>query len=165
MVGMLDRNKDEKVDKGEWDGFLGSFATSDHGLLAIKPGGQGDVTATNVLWREPRGVPEVPVPLVSSNRVYMVTNGGIVTCMDATTGKLLFRTRLGTGGAYYASPVMAAGNIYFTSGDGVVSVIRDADQFALVAKSHLEEPVFATPAIADGVVYMRTATRLYAFGK
>ena len=94
---------------------------------------------------------------------YMVTNGGIVTCMDATTGKVLFRTRLGAGGAYYASPVMAGEHLYLTSGDGVVTVIRDADQFTAVAMSDLAEPVFATPAIVDGHIYVRTATRLYAF--
>ena len=162
MIGGLDWNKDGNVGKEEWEGFVASFA-SDHGLLAIKPGGQGDVTLTHVLWRESRGVPEVPTPLVSSNRVFMVTNGGIVTCMDATTGKVLFRTRLGAGGAYYASPVMAGEHLYFTSGDGVVTVIRDADQFTAVAMSDLAEPVFATPAIVDGHIYVRTATRLYAF--
>jgi outer membrane protein assembly factor BamB len=165
MVQGLDRNGDGKVDKAEWDAFVAQRTTVDHGLVAIKPGGQGDVTATHALWREARGVPEVPTPLYSNRRVYMVTNGGIVTAMDAATGQVLFRKRLGAGGAYYASPVMAGGNIYFISGDGVVSVIRDAADFQLVAKSDLEEPVFATLAIVDGIVYVRTATHLYAFAK
>jgi outer membrane protein assembly factor BamB len=165
IAGSVDRNKDGKVEQAEWDGFVAGFLTADHGLLAIKPGGQGDVTSTHVQWREGRGVPEVPTPLVSRSRVYMVTNGGIVSCMDAATGALRFRTRLGAGGAYYASPVMAGGHIYFPSGDGVVSVIRDADEFELVARSDLGEPVLATPAIAQGTVYVRTATHLYAFGK
>ena len=132
---------------------------------AGKPGGQGDVTATHLLWRESRGVPEVPSPLYCNRRVYMVTNGGVVTSMDAATGQVLFRKRLGVGGAYYASPVMAGGNIYFISGDGVISVIRDAADFQIVAKSDLGEPVFATLAIVDGVVYARTNTHLYAFAK
>jgi outer membrane protein assembly factor BamB len=165
LVAMADRGKDGKVDKGEWEAFLAAFTGVDHALMAIRPGGQGDVTATHVLWREPRGVPEVPTPLFSANRVYMVTNGGIVTCLDATTGSLLFRSRLGAGGAYYASPVMAGGHVYFASGDGVVSVIRDAEAFSPVAKNELGAPIFATPAVVDGVLYVRAGGSLYAFGK
>src|SRR5260370_37319399 len=124
MVQILDRNGDGKVDKAEWDAFVAQRLSIDHGLVAIKPGGQGDVTATHLLWRESRGVPEVPSPLYCNRRVYMVTNGGVVTSMDAATGQVLFRQRLGAGGAYYASPVMAGGNICFISGAGVISVSR-----------------------------------------
>jgi outer membrane protein assembly factor BamB len=94
----------------------------------------------------------------------MVTNGGIVTCMNASSGAVLFRSRLGAGGPYYASPVMAGGNVYFASGDGVVTVIRDGDTFAPVAKSELGAPIMATPAIVDGVVYLRAGPTLFAFG-
>ncbi|HEX6737245.1 MAG TPA: PQQ-binding-like beta-propeller repeat protein, partial [Vicinamibacteria bacterium] len=165
MVAIADRSKDGKVDKAEWEAFVGRFTGTDHALLAIRPGGQGDVTASHVLWREPRGVPEVPTPLYSANRVYMVTNGGIVTCLDATTGAVLFRDRLGAGGPYYASPVLAGENVYFASGEGVVSVIRDAASFSPVAKSELGAPVFATPAVVDGVLYVRAGGQLLAFGK
>lgn len=165
VAGLSDKNKDGKVEKAEWEGFLTGFMSTNHALLAIRPGGQGDVTATHVLWREPRGVPEVPAPLYSGNRVYMVTNAGVVTCMDATTGTVHFRSRLGAGGAYYASPVMSGGNVYFASGEGVVSVIRDADTFSLLAKNDLGAPILATPAIVDGVVYLRAASTLYAFGR
>jgi outer membrane protein assembly factor BamB len=85
--------------------------------------------------------------------------------LDATTGSLLFRSRLGAGGAYYASPVMAGGHVYFASGDGVVSVIRDAEAFSPVAKNELGAPIFATPAVVDGVLYVRAGGSLYAFGK
>jgi outer membrane protein assembly factor BamB len=164
IAGAADKNKDGKVEKTEWEDYLASFASLNHALLAIRLGGQGDVTATHVLWREGRGVPEVPTPLYSSSRVYMVTNGGIVTCMNASSGAVLFRSRLGAGGPYYASPVMAGGNVYFASGDGVVTVIRDDDTFAPVAKSELGAPIMATPAIVDGVVYLRAGPTLFAFG-
>ncbi len=87
IAGMVDRNKDGKVEQAEWDGFLASFTTTDHGLLAIKPGGQGNVTSTHIQWREGRGVPEDTTPLVTRSRVYMVTNGGIVSCLDAAIGR------------------------------------------------------------------------------
>lgn len=165
MVRIVDQNQDGKIDKAEWEAYVARSATSNHSLVAIKTGGQGDVTSTHVLWRESRGVPEVPAPLYSNQRVYMVTNGGIVSCMDAATGRVLFRTRLGAGGAYFASPVMAGGNVYFASGEGVISVIREGATFQPVAKSDLQEPIFATPAIVDGLVYVRTNSHLYAFEK
>jgi FOG: WD40-like repeat len=162
----IDSNKDGKIDKSEWEAFTANFTKApDHGLLAIKSGGAGDVTATHVLWKESKSVPEVPAPLYSGKRVYMVTNGGVVSCMDAASGKLLYRSRLGAGGAYFASPVMAGGNVYFSSGDGVVSVIRDSDKLEVLAKNDLQEPLYASPAIVDGAVYLRTTAHLYAFGK
>lgn len=162
----IDSSKDGKIDKSEWEAFTANFTKApDHGLLAIKTGGAGDVTATHVLWKESKSVPEVPAPLYSGKRVYMVTNGGVVSCMDAASGKLLYRSRLGAGGAYFASPVMAAGNVYFSSGDGVVSVIRDSDKLEVLARNDLQEPLYASPAIVDGAVYVRTTSHLYAFGK
>jgi outer membrane protein assembly factor BamB len=166
VLGFLDKNKDGKLDAAEWGVFTSQVGQSrDHGLLAVKPGGTGDVTLSNVLWKEPRGVPEIPTPLALKDRVYMVTNGGIVSCMDAATGKLLFRDRLGAGGPYYASPVAAGGRIYFSSGDGVVSVIEHADQMQVVGRNDLGEPIFATPAIVDGTIYVRSPRSLYAFRK
>jgi outer membrane protein assembly factor BamB len=161
-----DANKDGKLDKAEWDAVVARASQrQDHGLFPIKTGGKGDVTSSHVLWQESRSVAEAPTPLYSNGRVYMVTNGGVVTCMEAATGKLVFRNRLGAGGSYFASPVLAGGNVYFSSGDGMVSVIRDSDRFELVSKSDLQEPIFATPAILDGTVYLRTDQHLYAFGK
>ena len=162
----IDSSKDGKIDKSEWDAFTANISKApDHGLMAIKPGGAGDVTATHVLWKEPKSVPEVTTPLYSAKRVYMVNNGGVVSCMDAASGKLLYRSRLGAGGAYFASPVMAGGNVYFTSGDGVLSVIRDGDKLEVLARNDLQEPIFASPAIVDGAIYVRTTAHLYAFGK
>jgi outer membrane protein assembly factor BamB len=166
FFGGIDSNKDGKIERSEWEAFLANFTKGqDHGLLAIKSGGAGDVTATHVLWKESKSVPEVPAPLYSGKRLYMVNNGGVVSCMDAASGKLLYRSRVGAGGAYFASPVMAGGKIYVTSGDGVISVIRDSDNLEVVAKNDLQEPIFATPAIVDGSVYVRTTSHLYAFGK
>jgi outer membrane protein assembly factor BamB len=133
-------------------------------LLAIRPGGSGEVTATNVLWKEPRGVPEVPMPLYYNGRVYAVTNGGTVSCMDAQTGKLVFRGRLGAGGAYFSSPIAAGRRIYFASGEGVVTVIGGGDRLEVLAKNDLPEPIFATPAVIGDVIYFRTPTQMYAFG-
>jgi outer membrane protein assembly factor BamB len=160
-----DANHDGKVERAEWEAFVKGSAepSNEHGLLAIVPGGHGDVSATNIAWKEPRGVPEIPMPLWFKNRVYAVTNGGTVSCMDAKTGKVVFRGRLGAGGAYFSSPIVAGGKIYFASYEGVLSVISGGDQLELLAKNDLEEPIFATPAFTGNVIYVRTPTKIYAF--
>jgi outer membrane protein assembly factor BamB len=166
MFPYLDKNKDGKLDASEWAAYTDRFKNDrEHGVLAIRPGGRGDVTTTNILWKESRAVPEIPAPLFLQNRLYTVTNGGIVSCIEAITGTLVFRQRLGAGGPYFASPVAAGGKIYFASGDGVVSVIGAGEQMQVLARNDIAEPIFATPAIVDGTIYVRTAKSLYAFRK
>lgn len=162
----LDADKDGRLDRDEWAGLLSSpFNRVDHGLIAIGPGGSGDVTATGVLWQQKQAVPEVPSPLCYRRRVYMVRDGGIVSSLDAHTGKLLYRERLAAGGGYFASPVAGDGKVYLASGRGVVTVLAAGDAFRPLAANDLGEPVFATPAIAEGNLYVRTQRHLYAFGQ
>ena len=160
-----DKDKDGKLTRAEWEEYTANSNTtaSEHGLLAIQPGGQGDVTTSRVLWKETRAVPEVPTPLYYKSRVYTVTNGGIVSCMDAATGKVMFRGRLGADGAYFASPIEASGRLYFTSGEGSITVINAGDKLDILAKNEFEEQLFATPAVIGNVIYVRTPTFLYAF--
>ena len=159
-----DINKDGRIDRREWEAYAKNMVDppSQHGLLSIKPGGSGDVTSTHVLWKEPKGVPEVPAPLYYKQRLYMIA-GGVVTCLDAENGKPIYRGRLAAG-AYFASPVAAAGRIYFASSEGVVTVIDGGDELQVRARNDLNEPIFATPAIIGEVIYVRTAGFLYAFG-
>jgi len=162
-----DTSKDGKIDKAEWSAMVRGMSQriTEHGMIAVKPGGEGEIGAGAVLWKEPRGVPEIPAPLVTGGRLYMVTNGGIVSTMDAKTGKLLFRGRLGAGGPYYSSPVAAAGKVYFSSGEGVVTVIQEGDRLEVAARNDLGEPLYATPALVDSKIYIRTTAHLYAFGE
>jgi hypothetical protein len=136
-----------------------------NGLVAIRLGGGKDVTKTNVAWSGPRAVPEVPVPLAFRGWVHTVTNGGVVTAIEEMSGRLVYRGRLGTGGLYYSSPVAAGDHIYFASGEGVVSVVREGDKLDVVARNDLGEPIFAAPALAGGRLYIRTRGHLYASGK
>jgi outer membrane protein assembly factor BamB len=163
----LDGNKDGSLQKVEWDNALAIVAkmTQDHGLLAIKAGGSGDVTATHVMWKEASAIPEVPSPLAYENHVYMVRNGGVLTCVDGATGKVRYRNRVGAGGPYYSSPVVAAGKIFLASGEGTVVVLAAGDKLEVLARNDLREPVFASPAVLDGVLYVRTAAHLFAFGQ
>ncbi|HPM79729.1 MAG TPA: PQQ-binding-like beta-propeller repeat protein [Candidatus Anammoximicrobium sp.] len=161
----FDADGDGRYDRAEWARAVEfSRRGREHGLLAVRPGGQGDVTHSHVMWRESRSVAEVPSPLVYRGQVYMIKDGGIVSCLEAASGRLLYRTRLGPRGAYFASPVAGDGKIYAASCGGVVTVLAAGETFQVLAGNDLREPIFATPAIAAGKLYIRTEQRLYAFG-
>ena len=105
------------MQESEWESFrsrIGDMA-QDRGLLAIRPGEHSAV----VIWRENSSIPEVPSPLLYQGRLFLVRNGGIATCLDAATGKVTYRARVGSPGPYYASPVAAAGRVYLASSEGV----------------------------------------------
>ena len=158
----LDRNNDGLLQASEWEAFRTRIATmaQNHGLLAIRPEGE---TAT-VVWRENGSIPEVPSPLLYQGRLFLVRNGGIVTCLDRVTGKVAYRARAGAPGAYYASPVAADGRVYLASSEGVVTVISAAgDQLEVLARNELGEDIVATPAIVRKAIYVRTLGNLYAF--
>jgi outer membrane protein assembly factor BamB len=168
FFGQLDLNKDGQLAKSEWEfvsKMIGQPLPYPAGLIAIRLGGDKDMTKDSVAWSEPRAVPEIPVPLAYRGRVYAVTNGGIVTALDESSGKLIYRGRLGAGGLYYSSPVAAGDHLYFASGEGVVSVVRAGDKLDVVARNDLAEPIFATPAVVGGRLYVRTTGHLYAFGR
>ena len=96
----------------------------------------------------------------------MVTNGGVLTCVNGADGKVLYRERLGAPGAYFASPVAANGRLYLSSAEGVVTVIEDnPEKLKVLAKHDFKESIYATPAIAGNRIYIRTGQRLYAFGE
>jgi outer membrane protein assembly factor BamB len=128
-------------------------------LLAIRPGGAGDVTKTHVAWRTAKGVPNTPSLLLAGDELYMVSDQGVASCLDARTGKAHWSERL--GGAFSASPLYADGKIYFQSEDGVTTVVRAGREFEQVAVNRLNERTFASPAAADGALYLRTEGHLY----
>ena len=132
--------------------------------MAIKPEGSGDITSTAVLWSERRSVPEVPSPMSYRGQVVMVANGGVLTVVDAKSGKVSFRTRLNAPGTYYASPVAAGGKILVSSSEGIVTVFESGPEFKLLSSNDLGERVYGTPAILESRVYIRTASALWAFG-
>jgi outer membrane protein assembly factor BamB len=107
----------------------------------------------------------VPSPLVHDGHVYLVKNGGIVTCLDARNGEKRFEGRLGALGEYYASPVAGDGKVYLASQSGTVVVLAAGTTLDVIARNDLGEPIMATPAIVDGKLYVRTEGHLYAFGQ
>lgn len=128
-------------------------------LLAVKPDGRGDITKSKVVWRLDRGVPLTSSPLLVGDELYLVTDNGIATCVDAKTGAELWRARL--GGNHSASPVYADGKIYFLSEEGESVVIAPGRQLKHLATNQLDGPTLASMAISGGSLFIRSATHLY----
>lgn len=128
-------------------------------LLAIKPTGKGDVTESHVAWRARRAMPNTPSPLLVDDAIYVVSDQGVASCLEAATGRELWQERL--GGNYSASPVQVNGHIIFQSEEGVATVIKPGRQFARIARNDLSERTLASMAIADGAMFIRTESALY----
>jgi outer membrane protein assembly factor BamB len=160
----IDLNADAEVSAGEWDYYRAAMA-SENGMLAIKLGGRGDMTAANVRWKYHKSVPQLPSPLIYSNVLYMVNDGGIVTTLNPDTGAEMGQGRLkGAIDRYYASPVAADGKIFMLSETGKVAVLAPGGTLEPVVVNDLKDDIYATPAISDGKMYVRTRGWLYCFG-
>ena len=160
----IDLDRDGFLNEREWT-FFRTRRASRNGLLAVKLGGTGDVTATHVLWRFEKSLPDVPAPLVYQDVVFLVRNGGILTALNAQTGKVLKQARL-TGALedYYASPIGVDGKVYVASEHGKVVVLRAAGDWEILAINDFDSGIYATPAMGDGKLYIRTQNALYAIG-
>jgi outer membrane protein assembly factor BamB len=163
--GWLDANNDGAIDRAEYD-FVRNSTTLGQGLTAVRLGGQGDLTSSNVAWNVKKSYPSIPSPLIYRSVMYLMKEGGIVTTLDPVSGKVLKQGR--TPDAledYYASPVAADGKIFLVSASGKVTVLKADAQWEILASSDLGEDVWATPAIAGSNIYIRTRNALYSFGQ
>lgn len=156
-----------KLERADWDTLETMLKRGENCLLAIKPGGQGDVTASHVAWKASRGLPYVPSPLYYEGRVYLVKDGGLVSSFDARTGQPAYlQERLNdAAGTYYASPVAADGRIYLASLKGRLTVIKaGGDHPEILHQADFAERLDASPAVVGHRLYLRTRSKLYAFG-
>jgi outer membrane protein assembly factor BamB len=161
----MDLNKDRVVTATEWQLMAEMFAKAGNAVLAIRPGGRGDITATHLSWKAIRSLPYVCSPVYFQGRLYTLKNGGLASCYDAKTGKVFYQDeRIGAGGDYYASLVAAGGRIYAISQKGVVVVWASGESLNILARNDLGEDVMATPAVIGNMLYVRTSDHLYAFG-
>ena len=160
----IDLDRDVFLNEREWT-FFRTRRASRNGLLAVKLEGSGDVTDTHVLWRYEKSLPDVPTPLVYKNVVFLVRSGGIATTLDARTGRVLKQARL-TGALedYYASPIGADDKVYIASEHGKVVVLRAAGEWEILAINEFDSDIYATPALSEGRMYIRTQSALYAIG-
>lgn len=162
IFGWVDKNRDDFWTEEE----LSSHLTSRRGsplLMAIRPGGRGEIGKEHIAWELSRSIPEIPSPLFYQDRIYLVRNGGSLAAIDPSGGKQLYRGRLGGLGQYSASPVAANGHVYLLSDEGVLSVVEAGEKFALVHQHDLGESASITPAIDRNTIYVRTKNHLHAF--
>ncbi len=141
-----------------------SFNRGKPNLMAIRPGGSGDVSESHVAWALHRNIPEIPSPIFYKDRIYMVRNGGVLTCVNATSGETLYKKRLGTSGQYGTSPIIARDHVYLFSNEGKATTVPVGDTFEIAHQQNLGESVSATPAIDEYSLYVRTASGLSAYG-
>ena len=161
----FDMNRDEKLNDKDWEVFRAMMA-SENGLLAIKMGGQGDQTANAIRWRYTKPVPQVPSTLLYQKVLYMINDSGILLSFDPATGNVIKQGRLhGAIDKYFSSPVAADDKVFLIGQGGQVSVLKAAGDWEVITVNELDDEVYATPAIADGRIYIRTRSALYSFGK
>jgi outer membrane protein assembly factor BamB len=128
-------------------------------LWAIRPDGQGDVTGTHVAWKYTREAPLEPSPVFAGHELYVVSDSGIATCLDAKTGRERWRHRLGS--SFVASPIVSDGRIYFFAESGDTTVIEPAAEYKELALNRLDGRIMASPAVAGQSIILRTDTHLY----
>ena len=163
VVADLDTNG--TLTQEEW-GYYRAALESENGMLAIRLGGSGDMTDKAIRWKYQRSVPQLPSPLLYGGVLYMVNDNGIVTVLNPETGAVIKQGRFtGALGPHFASPVAADGHIFFTSEAGAVVVVPPGGDLTPAFINNLGEDTYATPAFADGRIYVRTTAALYAFGK
>ncbi len=131
-------------------------------LRAVRPDGRGNVTATHIAWETQDDVPRIPSLLYVKPHLYSITESGVLRCLEAATGKEIYRQRI--GGKYSASPVWADGKIYLLSEQGRTFVIENGDAYVLVAQNELNEKCCASPAISQGNLFIRSEKTLFCIG-
>lgn len=138
------------------------FASAKHPqgeLICIRADGEGDVTASHVVWRDKSSASEVPSPLVHDGLVYSLGDDGILSCLDSTTGKVMWKRRL--GGNMSSSPLIAGGHLYCSNEEGVTFVVRLGGRGEVVAENALSDGQFASPVVSGNRLYLRTLTGLH----
>lgn len=161
----FDVDHDGKITKADFAKMGERLGKAQNQLIAVKPGGRGDIGGSHVAWQFKRGLPYVPSPLFYDGRVYLVKDGGMMTSVDAKTGSPYYtQERLDAVGSYYASPVAANGSIYISSLPGKVTVVKaGGDKPEILSQTDFGERILATPALAGGDLFLRTEHHLYGY--
>lgn len=148
----------------DWTLFQAAFKASGPTMMAVRPTGEGDITESAVAWKTSKNVPEIPTPLYLDGRLYLVRDGGRISCLDAKTGEVIYHGRIDAPGQHVASPVEANGNIYVASEPGTITILKaGGDRLNVVATNAINERIMATPAIVGNMLLVRTEKHLFAW--
>jgi len=161
----VDLKGDGLLDADDWT-YLQAALASTNGMLAFAAGGKGDVTADSLVWSYHRSIPQLPSPLIYQDVLYLLNDGGgLITTFEPVSGEVIERGRVEEAvDNYYASPVAGDDKVYLVSLAGLVVVLPAGGSLEPLSVADLGEGCFATPALADGCVYLRTEKALYCFG-
>jgi outer membrane protein assembly factor BamB len=158
-----DKNKNDYLDQDEWDSNLRFMERGTNVVLVVRPGGNGDISDSHVVWQSEKGAPYVASPLAYKNRVHLVKDGGLLTTYDLTTGDILSGPkRIGSEGDYYASPLGMDGKILTISLEGGATILSATDSPEVLWKGSFGERVWASPIVTDNTLLIRTKTKLKA---
>ena len=164
-----DRDNSGEIDEAEWKKQLQDMADfraryKTHGMLSIPIHSEGLIAQKEIRTLEDQAIPEVPSPLFYKGLIYFVKNGGALTCYDFKKNRRADRMRTKGSGTHYASPIIANDKIYTLAGDGKVSVLSLGPKPKVLAVNAFDDRIYASPAVSDGVIFIRTHSKLYAFG-
>ena len=134
-------------------------------LLAVKLGGKGDVTESNIVWRLKQGAPSSPSPLLIGDELYFVSDKGIASCVNAKTGERYWMERLSSDSNYSASPIFVNGRVLFLAENGLATWVQVGQKFAVLGKNSVPGRTLATPAFSEDAMFLRTDEHLYKFVK
>jgi len=165
MLKNFDTNKNDTISKPEWDAmehFWDDVLT--HGLIAVQLGDTGNITLSGHLWKIADNIPETPSVLVKDGLLYMIKNGGKITCVNTRNGNIIYFERLGTSGTYFSSPMYADGKIYLASFNGRITIIKEGREFEIINQIDLNDKIGASPIAVGNKLFIRTHSYLYAFG-
>jgi outer membrane protein assembly factor BamB len=164
-IDFVDLSGDGQLNAEEWKYFKAALASL-NGMLAIRLGGKGDVTESNTVWAYRKRVPQLPSPLIYKDVLYMLDDVGFITTFTPDSGEVINKGRLRSAGSkFYASPVASDNKVFIISLRGKISVLKPGGSIDITALSDLKEDCYATPAIENGRIYIRTVKTLYCFGK
>jgi outer membrane protein assembly factor BamB len=159
----MDLDQNGTLDQMEWERHAAFFQRAQNAVLALKPSGRGELSASDLSWKYQRGVPYVSTPVVDKGILWMVKDGGIVTKLEIADGRMLQEERAAGLGGYYSSPVAGDGKIFLASEQGVVSILASEREWKLISSHDFKEKIYATPAIEGSRIYFRTDKALYCF--
>jgi outer membrane protein assembly factor BamB len=132
-------------------------------VVAVRLSSRRDIANPHVAWRYARNAPQKPSLLFAGDLLFMVNDAGIATALEARTGALVWRARV--GGTHSASPLQANGRVYFFDEEGKTTVIESGRRFKVLAENQLDDGFMASPAAADGTLFLRTRTHVYAIAE
>jgi hypothetical protein len=160
---IADYDRDGIFGRSDYDQWFAEKSPASQ-LMAVRPRGRGDLTSQAIVWSVDRGVPRVTTPLVYKGVVYAVRNGGILGALDLATGEELKTGRLSDAiDEYFASPVAASGRILTTSRSCKLTWIAPGADWEVLKVNDLGEECFATPALGEDGIFVRTTSAIYRF--